>query len=73
MLPDQAEELLADVRFDAFTKWWCEQDDLASSLPLFGAPCCGAGTVGSCKPQGGPMPAGVLVDRFRVVECLLVA
>ena len=35
MLPDQAEELLANVRFDVLTKWWCEPGDLASSLPLF--------------------------------------
>ena len=49
MLPDQAEEPLADVRFDALAKWWCEPDDLASSLPLFAASCCGAGAVGSSK------------------------
>ena len=51
--------------------------DLASSLPLFAAAsCCGASAVGSSKLQGGRMPAclkGVLVDRFRVVKCLLVA
>ena len=35
MLPDQAEELLSNVRFDVLTKWWCEPGDLASSLPLF--------------------------------------
>ena len=38
--------------------------------------CCGAGAVGSSKLQGGRMPAcleGVLVDRFSVVKCLLVA
>ena len=76
MLPDQAEELLVDARLDALAKWWCEPNDLASLLPLFAASCCGTGVIGSSKLQGGRMPAGregVLVDRFRVVKCLLVA
>ena len=76
MLPDQAEELFADVRFDALAKRWCKPYDLASLLPPFAASCCGAGAIGFSKLQGGRMPAclkGVLVDRFRVIKCLLVA